>query len=121
MYEITGTLKMKRETKQATDTFKVREFVLVDNSSQYPQYITLQLTQDRCELLDNVTEGDLIKVSFYLKGREWKSPEGEFRYFNSVEAWKVEPAKSSGTSNTSKTSEKVEYATADAQEDDLPF
>ena len=134
MYEITGILKVKKETKQATETFKVREFILTDPSTQYPQHIAFQVTQERCSLLDNFREGDSIKLGFYIKGREWQSKEGEMRYFNSLEAWKIEAANSSaatpapGSAEKSFTEEDVlrfettkKAVLADEEEDDLPF
>lgn len=89
-FETTGILKVKNETQQVSDKFSKREFVITtDTSTQYPQYISMQLTQDKCALLDAYNVGDEIKVSFNLRGREWDGPEG-VRYFNSIEAWRVE-------------------------------
>ena len=34
--------------------------------------------------------GDEVKVEFSLRGREWKSPQGETRYFNSLDVWTLE-------------------------------
>lgn len=92
MFNITGTLKVKTATQQVSDKFKKREFVIVENSSPYPQFISFQLTQDKCGLIDNIMEGNDIKVYFNLRGREWQSPQGETKYFNSLEAWKIEVA-----------------------------
>jgi hypothetical protein len=92
MFNITGTLKVKTATQQVSDKFKKREFVIVENSSPYPQFISFQLTQDKCSLIDNIMEGNDIKVYFNLRGREWQSPQGETKYFNSLEAWKIEMA-----------------------------
>ena len=88
--DITGTLKVINDTKQVSDKFKSREFVLTDNSSQYPQHISFQLTQDKCDLLNGKAIGTEVKVHFNLRGREWKSPSGETKYFNSLEAWRLE-------------------------------
>ena len=41
-------------------------------------------------MLDSINIGDEITVNFDLRGREWKSPQGEIKYFNSLEAWKIE-------------------------------
>jgi hypothetical protein len=49
-----------------------------------------QLTQDKCSLLDAFMEGQQVEVSFNLKGREWTSPQGEVKYFNTLEAFRVE-------------------------------
>ena len=89
-FETTGILKVKKETQVVSDKFSKREFVITtDTDTQYPQYISLQLIQDRCGLLDSFKEGDKLRVSFNLRGREWSGPEG-LRYFNSLEAWRLE-------------------------------
>ena len=31
-----------------------------------------------------------MEVSFNLRGREWTSPQGEVKYFNSLDAWRIE-------------------------------
>ena len=33
---------------------------------------------------------DQIEVSFNIRGREWTSPQGEVKYFNTLEAWRIE-------------------------------
>ena len=50
----------------------------------------MQVVQDRCDLLESINIGDKIKVSFNLRGREWTNPNGEVRYFNTIDAWRVE-------------------------------
>ncbi len=90
--EITGTLKVKFEAQQVSEKFKKRDFVVTDNSTQYPQHIIIQLTQDKCGLIDSYNEGDDVKVYVNLRGREWTSPQGEIKYFNTIEAWKIESA-----------------------------
>src|SRR4051812_14815180 len=99
--ELTGTLKVKNNEQQVSDKFKKREFVITDNSSQYPQFIQFQLTQDRCALLDSYKEGDEIKVFFNIRGREWKNPQNEIKYFNSLEAWRLEAGSKSQSSSAS--------------------
>lgn len=95
MYQITGALKMIGQETQVSEKFKKRDFVLVDNSSQYPQSILFQLTQDKTSLLDNCKEGDEVTVHFNLRGREWTNPQNEVKYFNTLDAWKIDGAKSS--------------------------
>ena len=88
------------------------------NSSQYPQHISFQATQDRCSLLDGVNVGDTVTVHFNLRGREWTSPQGEIKYFNTLEAWKIDRTAAGSTP-----SQPAEYAeNIPAQDkDDLPF
>lgn len=121
--DITGILKVKGEAQQVSEKFKKREFVLTDNSSQYPQHISFQLTQDKCNLIDPYTVGSEIKVHFNLRGREWTSPQGEIKYFNTLEAWRLEGNTNSGskTDSSSKVEGKAETITAATDGDDLPF
>lgn len=93
MFAITGKLIVKNDTEQIKDTFKKREFVISDESSQYPQEIIFQLIQDKCDLLDPFNIGEEIKVNFNLRGRRWDNPKtGETRFFNSLDAWRLEKA-----------------------------
>jgi hypothetical protein len=121
--DITGILKVKNESQQVSEKFKKREFVITDNSSQYPQHISFQLTQDKCSLLDQYNIGAEIKVHFNLRGREWTSPQGEIKYFNSLEAWRIEGG-SAGSGNVSSSAKKEgvpETFSAATEGDDLPF
>ena len=90
MFKLTGVIKVISNTNQVSEKFSKREFVITDASSMYPQDIMFQLTQDKCSLLDAFMEGQQVEVSFNLKGREWTSPQGEVKYFNTLEAFRVE-------------------------------
>ena len=121
--DITGILKVKGEAQQVSEKFKKRDFVLTDNSSQYPQHISFQLTQDKCNLIDQYKVGDEIKVHFNLRGREWTSPQNEIKYFNTLEAWRIEGGTGGSTSSSSANNmgDVAATFTASSQEDDLPF
>lgn len=91
MYTLKGKLKVINDTDQVSDSFKKREFVILDESSQYPQSVLFQSVQDKCELLDNFKVDDVVEVTFNLRGREWINPkDGSIRFFNSLDAWKIE-------------------------------
>ena len=128
--DITGILKVKGQpqnvSKDSSKTFMKREFVITDNSSQYPQHISFQLTQDKCSLIDQFQIGSEIKVHFNLRGREWTNAQGEVKYFNSIEAWRIEGSSNAGNSNNSSSSsnsasEVSEPLSSSTVEDDLPF
>lgn len=123
MYSITGVVKVIKDTEQVTDTFKKREFVITDNSSSYPQDILFQLTQDRTSLIDDVKVNDIINVSFNIRGREWTSPQREVRYFNSLDAWRVEKNQGAAPtpSNIPPASTESAETLIDESDDDLPF
>ena len=124
-FELTGTLKLKKDEQKVSDTFKKREFVVTDNSSNYPQHIQFQLTQDRCRLLDAVNPGDEVKVSFFLRGREWQGKDGGgVKYFNSLDAYRLEKVSGGSAEHNQDTSSS--YSSSEAlpaaeDKDDLPF
>jgi hypothetical protein len=123
MFNIIGTLKVKNAEQQVSEKFRKREFVITDNSSQYPQHISFQLTQDKCGLIEGYKPGDEIKVFFNLRGREWKSPkDGETKFFNSLEAWKIEKAGAPQSGAAAPMAEPdVTSFSASEGENDLPF
>jgi len=83
--EVTGKIKKIDETKTfGTSGFRKRELVITTDE-QYPQMLMIEFVQDKCDLLDNFKLGDDIKVSINLRGREWINPEGEAKYFNSIQ------------------------------------
>ncbi|MFP6663129.1 MAG: DUF3127 domain-containing protein [Deltaproteobacteria bacterium] len=86
--EIGGRIYKIEETKQITERFRKREFVLVlEENSEYPQYVQFQLTGNRVDKINDFKVGDEVKVDFSLRGREWTSPKNEIRYFNSLDVW----------------------------------
>lgn len=111
-FKLNGVMKVVNPTIQVSDKFSKREFVVTDNSEMYPQDIAMQLVKDKCSLLDGVNPGDNVEVEFNLKGREWTSPQGEVKYFNSLEAWKVNVLSKGGN---------AQQPTQGNQTEDLPF
>lgn len=90
---ITGKLHFVEDAKQVSDSFKRRSFVVeYSENPLYPQYITFELTQERVGVIDAFKLGDNIEVTFNLRGREWTSPEMVKKYFNTLEAWRVQKA-----------------------------
>lgn len=88
---IKGTVHAVFETKQVSEKFRKREFVvLTEDNPKYPQKLLLEATGDKCEMLDPVGVGDQLNVEVDLRGREWRSPSGETKYFNTIQAWKIE-------------------------------
>ena len=88
--QLTGNIKLigKTETFGAKG-FRKRELVIV-TEDQYPQTVLIEFTQDNCDLLDHYAEGEDVTVSINIRGREWINPQGEAKYFNSIQAWKIE-------------------------------
>ncbi len=131
MFKLTGTLKVLNPTVQVSEKFSKREFVVTESSSMYPQDIQFQLTQDKCSMLDGFNINDQIDVSFNLRGREWTSPQGEVKYFNSLDAWRIDraganagsgmPASGPSAMNLAPVAAATAEMTMEKADDDLPF
>lgn len=90
-FKMKGVIKAIKPTQQVSEKFSKREFVVTDSSDdKYPQDILFELTQDKTSLLDSIMEGQDVLVSFNLRGREWRSPSGEVKYFNTLNAFKID-------------------------------
>lgn len=78
------------DTVQISASFRKREFIVeyADNP-QYPECLKMEMVQKNCELLNDFSVGDEVKIYFDLKGRKWVNPKGENVYFNSIQAWKL--------------------------------
>jgi len=87
--EVTGKIKVIGLTKQVSDKFKSRDLVITTGDT-YPQHVLLQATQNKCELLDSLTVGSEVTCHINIRGREWNSPTGETKYFNTIEVWKID-------------------------------
>lgn len=88
--EVQGKVKMVGETQTfGTNGFRKRE-VVVTTEEQYPQHIMVEFVQDKCDLLNSFSVGQSVKISINLRGREWTNPQGEVRYFNSIQGWRIE-------------------------------
>ena len=87
--KITGSLKVKNDTIQVSEAFSKREFVLTVVDGAFSNDILIQLVKDKVTLINDINIGDMLEVEVNLKGKEWTSPSGEVKYFNSIECWKV--------------------------------
>ena len=88
--EVQGRIKMVGETQTfGSNGFRKREIV-VTTEEQYPQHIMVEFVQDKTDLLNSYKEGQQVKISINLRGREWVNPQGETKYFNSIQGWRIE-------------------------------
>ena len=86
--EVQGKIKFIGIAEAVSDKFRKREIV-VTTEEQYPQHISLQFTQDKCDILDKYSIGENVVVNINLKGREWTDKTGVVKYFNTIEGWRI--------------------------------
>ncbi|WP_340067144.1 DUF3127 domain-containing protein [Ascidiimonas aurantiaca] len=123
--EVEGKIKMIDETKTyGSNGFRKRE-VVVTTEEQYPQHLLIEFVQDKCDLLNNFQVGQPVKISINLRGREWVNPQGETKYFNSIQGWRIESLQADTSQPTQEVPPMDAFEPAnDFKEedyDDLPF
>lgn len=123
MYEFKGKVKTVEETQTFSSGFSKRVIVLTEikeKPSQYPNNVSFVLKKDNTSLADGLREGDTVKVSFTIDGRDWTDPKGITRHFVDLVALKLKkegesadvPPPAEPPSDTAEPSSEV---------DDMPF
>ncbi|WP_435136610.1 DUF3127 domain-containing protein [Formosa sp. A9] len=123
--EVQGRIKMVGETQTfGSNGFRKRE-VVVTTEEQYPQHILVEFVQDKTDLLNNYSVGQNVKVSINLRGREWVNPQGETKYFNSIQGWRIEAVQDGASGNVPPVPPADAFEPASSlnqdEHDDLPF
>lgn len=124
--EVEGKITLINPTQTfGAKGFRKREIV-VTTQEQYPQPILVEFVQDKCDLIDAYHVGQDVKVSINLRGREWTSPQGETRYFNSIQGWRIEAQAPAAAAQGMPPVPPMEAFTpadnfSDEEQDDLPF
>lgn len=126
--ELTGIIKHIGDLIQVTEKFSKREFVIT-TADQYPQQVSFQLVNKHCEWLDQYSIGEEVRVIFSIGGKEWKSPKGEVKYFNTLTAYHLTllnkavdaPQQKPPTSVAELEGGRVENLPSEGNADDLPF
>jgi len=115
---ISGKVIVVKDVQHINETFKKREFVLEVEDGEYSQKIQLEVMQDKCEVLNDVQVGQMLNVEFNLRGREWTNPQGEVKYFNTLQAWKIDKG---ANANNATTEPPVMPAMPTADGEEIPF
>ncbi|XBT18424.1 MAG: DUF3127 domain-containing protein [Candidatus Shikimatogenerans sp. Tduv] len=95
--KILGKIKKIFSTKKF-GSFKKKE-LLLKTEEQYPQNILIDFIQEKCKLLKKVKKKDKVIVSINIRGRKWVNNNGEKKYFNNIQGWKIEKYKNSNKNN----------------------
>lgn len=113
--KVTGKIHNVGALRVVSEKFKSKDVVLL-TADKYPQYITVQFTQDKTDLLTEQNIGEQVEISINLRGRKWESPQGEIKYFNTIEGWQINAA-----SEAVKLTPSPQVSAIHLDEDDLPF
>jgi hypothetical protein len=114
--KITAPVYKVLETQTFDSGFTKRTLVL-KTTGDYPQTIPFDFLKDNVNKLDNIAEGQLVTVSYDLRGNEYK---GKF-YVNLV-GWKIDATEDGNDVTAQAARDKAQPSTIDdVGEDDLPF
>ncbi|MFV0571936.1 MAG: DUF3127 domain-containing protein [Xanthomarina gelatinilytica] len=123
--EVQGKIKVIGDTQTfGNNGFRKRE-VVVTTEEQYPQHIMVEFVQDKTDLLNNFQVGQQVKININLRGREWTNPQGEVKYFNSIQGWRIEALQQDASGNMPPMPPAEAFEPAndlnEDDHDDLPF
>ncbi len=115
--EIKGTIYKVGATQQVTDKFKKREVILItEPTSQYPQHIKVQFSQDKCDLADALQPNQEVTFQCNLRGKLYTDKNGNENTITNLEVWKVEGGAVAQPQAVAQASQPATDAA-----DDLPF
>ena len=119
--ELQGKIKQIGQTKEfGSNGFQKRELVLT-TPGEYPQHILVEFIKDKCAVLDNYQVGQEVKIAININGREWQSPEGETKYFNSIQGWRIDAVEGASAPPPPQAPFETIPEPKNEQADDLPF
>jgi len=81
--EITGIIKIIKETEEVSPTFSKKQIVVTDDG-QYPQDLPIDFVQTHISKLDGFSEGQKVKVSINLRGSEYQG-----KHYLSAQGWAI--------------------------------
>ena len=87
---------------------------------KYPQMVKFEVVRDKIDLLNSMSIGDELKVTFDIRGNEYNG-----RYYVNLNAWKIE----GNSGNQGETPEDPQPSSFDSSfdsepdpsDDDIPF
>ena len=110
-------------TKSSSNTgkdFSKREIWIETPDDKYPQTLSIEFTQDKVALLDNISINENVTIEINLRGRQWKD-----KVFNTIAGWKItvdaKPNESLMVKQESMTNSPVQIEDNIGDENDLPF
>lgn len=112
--KIIFALPAKSGLKKNGESWKSQEFVIENTEGQYPKKMCFNVFGDDKINSFDIKLGEELKVSFDIDAKQWQE-----RWFNSINAWKVERV---GATATNSTQSNTSTATSnESVSDGLPF
>ena len=119
--ELKGKVHEISDVITVSEKFRKRELILeyIENPN-YPEYIKFEAVQDKVSLFDPLKVGDVVEVSFNLRGRPWTDRNGKTSYFNTLVAWRITQSNASDAP-PEYSAAPIDISSDPGADDDLPF
>ncbi len=82
--KVQQVLKPESGVSRAGKEWKKQEFV-IETDEQFPKKICFTLFNDKTSLIDGLSAGEEVEVSFNVESREYNG-----KWFHNINAWKIE-------------------------------
>ena len=92
--KIQQILKPESGVSRAGNEWKKQEFV-IETIEQFPRKICFTLFNDKLSLINDISGGDEVEVSFNIESREYNG-----KWFHNINAWKIDKPETSGYQET---------------------
>ena len=116
-FELTGTVKHILDLQTFNSGFTKREFVVEVPDGNYPQMVKFETVKDKTKLLDDLSVGDEVNVTFDIRGNEYKE-----RFYVNLVAWKINKGSNGGDSSVQGSSSlDASFDNEPDASDDIPF
>lgn len=94
-YEVKGTITAIGQTQNVTDKFKKRSFDITETGTSYngddwKNMISMEFTNDKCALLDNVNVGDEAIAKFVVSTNRGTSQAGKEYCITNIRAVSID-------------------------------
>ena len=86
-FEIEGVVRHMFDLQTFASGFSKREFVIEVEDGKFPQMIKFEAVKEKVSILDGVSVGDRVQVTFDVRGNEYKE-----RFYVNLSAWKLNRA-----------------------------
>jgi single-strand DNA-binding protein len=96
-HKLIGRIKVIEDTQTFSSGFQKREFVIEVPDGKYPQMVKFETVRDKIDLLNSLSIGDNVEVSFNIRGNEYNG-----KYYVSLNAWRIEALGGRTESNSPK-------------------
>jgi hypothetical protein len=84
--KIIQILPVQSGTSKAGNEWSKQEFV-IETGDQFPRKVCFTLFGDKISLLNGISVGDEVDVSFNIESREYNG-----KWFHNINAWRINPA-----------------------------